>query len=666
MNPERQKEIFQSATDLLRKGDADAAERLCKSGLLEFPRDPNLMCLSGRALIMLGNYAEAEERVNTALTMYPEFSRPQVVRGELRLLQGRHDQAADAFRRAIELGDSDPATRIKLGRALALQGDRDGARQAIDETLRLDPQRKRLADGFELERAGQRQAAEDIYRDVLKGDPDNVDALRLLAGLATAQRQHRDAEILLRRALELAPDFGRAMANLVVNLVEQEKLDDALEYANRLTRIAADNADSFLLLGNALSAAGRYDDAIDAYRKSLGLQPDHPGSLSGLAHNLKTVGRQDEAIATYRKCIAANPYFTEPYWSLANLKTFRFTSDEVTAMEELGRHPNIPDDAVVHLCAALGFHYENVEDYDKAFACFERCNATRRKLEYYDPVETEFLHDRVVAVFDADFVQQAPAAQVSAAKPIFIVGLPRSGSTLLEQILASHSQVEGTHELSGLARVVREIPDRLRTREHFPDALSGVDAAGFAALGQAYLERTRQYRRGSPYFTDKNPNNFVHVGLVHLALPDAVIINARRHPLDSCLGCYKQLFAMGQAFSYDLEDIGEYYLQYNRLMQHWSKVLPGKVLDVHYEDVVTDVEGQVRRILEHCGLPFEEQCVRFHETERAVKTASSEQVRQPIYRSSVNLWRRYEKHLAPLISILEPVLRDLPEDARPR
>lgn len=633
--------------------------------MLEFPQDPNLMCLSGRALIMLCKYAEAEEQLNTAITMFPEFSRSHVVRGELRLAQGRHDQAADEFRRAVELGDTDPNTQIKLCRALTLKGDRAAAEEAVEESLRLDPSRKRLTEAFELEKTGRKKEAEKIYRDILKNDSENVDALRLLAGLATSQNEHRDAEILLKRALELTPDFGRAMADLIANQVEQEKIDEALEYGARLTRIGADNPDSYLLMGNAYSAAGRYEDAINAYKKALGLAAEHPGALSGLAHNLKTVGKQEEAIAIYRKCIAANPYFTEAYWSLANLKTFRFTDEEVRSMEKLLQEPNIPDNAQVHLCNALGFQYEYQQEYDQAFAHFEKGNTTKRKLEYYDAVETESLYDRIIEVFDQEFVNRAPAGKEFDVTPIFIIGLPRSGSTLLEQILASHSQVEGTHELSDLARVVREIPDRLKTRQHYPVALSGADAAFLAELGQAYLDRTQKYRSGNPYFTDKNPNNFIHVGLVHLALPGAVFINARRHPLDSCLGSFKQLFAKGQAFSYDFFDIGEYYLQYERLMEHWYSVLPGKLLDVRYEDVVADLETQVRRILDHCGLPFEEQCVRFHETERAVKTASSEQVRQPIYSSSVNLWRNYEWQLEPLIEILEPMLRELPEEDRP-
>ena len=641
------------------------AEQLCRNALLEFPDDASFLSLSGRALIMLGRYAEAEERLNSAITMFPEFPRPHVIRGEMRLIQGQFEQATQDFRRAVELGDNDPNTQLKLGKALMLQGDRDAAKLAIEELWRLDPQRKELADAFELEKTGNEAEAEKIYREILTRDPENVEAFRLLAGMATSQKQHRDAETLLKRALELAPDFGRALADLVVNQIEQEKIEDALDHANRLTRIGGDRPDSFLLIANAYAAAGRYLDAIDAYEKTLRMAPDYPGALSGLAHNLKTMGRQDEAIATYRRCIKSNPLFTEAYWSLANLKTFRFTDEEVQSMEKLLQHPDIPDDAQVHLCNALGLEHEGRKNFDQAFDYFQKCNVIRRPMEYYDPVATEDLHDRIIEVFDRDFVAQNGADRDFGISPIFIVGLPRSGSTLLEQILASHSLVEGTHELSDLGRVINKIPRILKNRNRFPRSLIGADADGFARLGEAYLERTSQYRSGNRFFTDKNPNNFTHVGLVHLILPDAKFINARRHPLDSCLGSFKQLFAKGQAFTYDLNELAEYYLQYYRMMDHWNDVLPGKVLDVQYEDVVRDLEPQVRRILEHCGLPFEEQCLRFHETDRAVKTASSEQVRQPIYSSSVNLWRNYEKHLQPTIDILAPILRKLPKADRP-
>ena len=397
----------------------------------------------------------------------------------------------------------------------------------------------------------------------------------------------------------------------------------------------------------------------------LAIDPGRSGALLTMAHHLKTVGRQQDAIDRYRQSLALQPDNGEAWWSLANLKTFRFSDAEIESMSaELGKS-DLPEESRLQIHNALGFAFEARQDFDRAFEHFAACNAIRRPKESYDPVDTESTHDRVIKLFDEDFLAQAGGGAVSPV-PIFVVGLPRSGSTLIEQILASHSRVEGTHELPDLSRVVRDLRRGAPAERRFPDSVAQLGAADWSRLGQDYLARTAQYRSaGSPCFIDKNPNNFVFAGLIRFALPNARIINACRHPLDSCLGTYKQLFASGQPFSYDLVELGEYYLQYRRLMEHWHRVMPGFVLDIHYEDVVADLEGQVRRLLAFCGLPFEPDCLRFHETQRAVKTASSEQVRQPIYSSSVNLWRNYEARLGELIEVLAPRLRELPPELQP-
>jgi hypothetical protein len=308
---------------------------------------------------------------------------------------------------------------------------------------------------------------------------------------------------------------------------------------------------------------------------------------------------------------------------------------------------------------------EGRKDYDRAFHHFEKCNEARRPLELYDPVDTESTYDRMIELFDPEFIASHSGNPETAVTPILVVGLPRSGSTLIEQILASHSRVDGTHELGDLVRAVQVIRKEHNRRGRFPEMLKNLSLEQWRRIGEEYLQRTEIHREGAPFFVDKNPNNFVYTGILKLAIPNAKIINARRHPMDSCLGSFKQLFASGQPFTYDMTELCEYYLQYQRLMDHWHEVLPGFVLDVQYEEVVADLETQVRRILDFCGLPFEEACLRFHETERAVKTASSEQVRQPIYSSSVNLWRKYEAHLGEMVHILKPLLKSLPAEDRP-
>ena len=420
-----------------------------------------------------------------------------------------------------------------------------------------------------------------------------------------------------------------------------------------------------MLYAGIIGSAGRHEAAIIAYEKAIKLSPQKAGAFSSMAHHLKTIGRQDEAIAAYRHSIAIKPDHTESYWSLVNLKTFQFKDEEIDTMQALLLKKDLSDESRVHLHNALGLEYESRKEYQKSFDNMTKCNQLRRKAESYDPVETELLHQKIITIFNAGFFEQ-DAADVSDVSPIFIVGLPRSGSTLLEQILASHTQVEGTYELSDLSRTMQSVRrQNPRGKKSFPESLEHFNLQQWVAIGQGYLESTQKYRTDRAFFVDKNPNNFTFIGALKLALPNAKIINARRHPLDSCYGSYKQLFASGQSFSYDLVELGEYYLQYQNLMEYWHQVLPNFILDVHYENVVNDLETEVERILDFCGLPFEEHCLRFHETERAVKTASSEQVRQPLYSSSVNLWRNYENNLGDLIEILKPLLIQLPKSEQP-
>ena len=335
-------------------------------------------------------------------------------------------------------------------------------------------------------------------------------------------------------------------------------------------------------------------------------------------------------------------------------------------MESRLEEDELADVSRTQIHNALGLEYEGQKDYARAFENFEKCNMVQRKLESYDPVDTETNYERTIELFNDEFLHKNTGVKESEVTPIFVVGLPRSGSTLIEQILASHSQVDATHELGDLMRVLQAVHRKSRKKgDKFPNSLAGISRDEWADIGTEYLNRTAVFRDKAPYFVDKNPNNFPFAGFLKIAIPNAKIIDARRHPLDSCFGSYKQLFASGQRFSYDMSEIGEYYLQYRRLMEHWHKIMPGYVLDVQYETVVADLESQVRRILEFCELPFEENCLRFHETERAVRTASSEQVRRPIYASSVNLWRNYEENLETLVHILPPILEALAVQDRP-
>jgi len=383
--------------------------------------------------------------------------------------------------------------------------------------------------------------------------------------------------------------------------------------------------------------------------------------LLGLGHMLKTVGRQEEAVAAYRDCIRLKPGNGEIYWSLANLKTYRLSDEDIRAMEAQVERKDEDEDfnsqSRVNFLFALAKAHEDRGNFDRAWQYYRDGNTTQRMEENYDPVRTEVMNDELIRTFDREFLERHAGQGHPSAEPIFIVGLPRSGSTLLEQILASHSMVEGTAELPYAGVVANSINRNRADGVTYPHAARDLSGEDFHRLGQDYLDLARIHRtEGKPRFIDKMPNNFPAIGLLHLILPNAKIIDARRYPLDSCLSCYRQLFAKGQNFTYDLTDIGEYFLQYQRMMDYWHEVLPGRCLTVQYEDMVTDFENQVRRLLAYCELPWEESCSRFYETDRPVRTASSEQVRQPVYTRSIHFWRNHESQLGELKQVLEPAL----------
>ena len=656
---------FERAATFLRSGDVATAERLCRVALEGHPRDANLLCLLGATLIKQNDPMQAEAHLKLASTLVPEFAAAHEGLAEALIMQGRLQESLESLQRAQGLEPDRASVQLKLGKVLAALGRGSDADQAFEASFRLTPNREALIRGLELQRGGDLRGAERIYREVLLRDSDDVDALRLLAGVAMNARQWSDAEVLLGRALQIAPEFCQGWMDLGLAQQEQDKLSEAELSYRRAARLEPHRAQPYVAIGTTLAMVGRHEDSLTELNEAIRRDEYNPYALTAKGHVLKTIGEQEDAIAAYRQCIASHPQHGEAYWSLANLKTFRFDDSEIAAMREcLGSAPLNPDQRV-NLLFALATALDGLGAYDEAFGFFREGNEMRRKRETYDPVQTEMVHDQLIEVFSREFLQERAGRGHADPAPIFIVGLPRSGSTLIEQILASHSEVDGTHELPELSQVARSTGRNRLDRLSYPRSVRDLSDEQLHDLGAQYLERTRRYRRKAPSFTDKMPNNFPHVGLLSLILPNARIINAKRHPLDSCLGSYKQLFARGQPFTYDLFELGEYYRQYQRLMDHWHSVLPGRVLDVQYEELVADPDGQVRRLLEYCRLPWEDGCLRFHENRRAVRTASSEQVRQPIYTAAVQRWRDYETHLGPLIDVLAPLLRRLPIDWQP-
>jgi len=580
--------------------------------------------------------------------------------------KGELPEAVDAFHRALKLDPKRQAARMKLGQVLMLLGRTDEAEALKAEFIDLDQDNQDIARAAELETEEKYAEAEKIYRQILTRHPDNVSAMRLWARLGSQRERYAEAELILLEAVKVAPGFARAWTDLCKAQFEQEKHAETIDSAKRLIKLNPRLPDGHVWLAAAAAATGRHKEAIEAFDNALEIAPQHVGALCGKGNACRTFGDQDAAIAAFRRCIEVNPLHAEAYWSLANMKTFRFEDHEVDAMLALIDDEQIPLEGQVQLNNALGLEFDGRKEYDRAFEFIDQGNRLRRGQEFYDRVENEERADLTIEAYSRQFLEETAGHGNPDPAPIFIVGLPRSGSTLLEQILSSHSKVDGTHELAELGKIIRANKKLTGPRLRYPLSIENIETDEFASLGSEYIENTRRFRGDRPFFTDKNPNNFAHVGLLHLILPNAKIINAKRHPLDSCFGSYKQLFAQGQPFTYDLVELGEYYVQYQRLMDHWHDVLPGNVLDVQYEDVVRDLEGQVRRILDYCELDWEESCLRYHETDRSVKTASSEQVRQPIYRGSVNKWRHYESHLGALIETLEPLLKQLPQADRPR
>ena len=615
---------------------------------------------------MQSRLAEAEQVLRGALALRPDFPPLHEDLGGVLAMQRRFDEAATTLSAAIRLDPGLPLARKRLAQALAALGRGAEADAALEAWFEQDAGRAQVAIALEHLRAGRKDDAISTLRKSLREDPDNVDALHTLAQAYWAdEKRVSDIEALLRRATELAPALVPAWIMLGLLLHESERPEEAIEAYQRVVDIEPDHASAWSGLGVAYAQIGDMEKSGSAYARSLALQPGIPGVHMSYAHVLKALGHQQEALREYRAAIALKPDFGEVYWSMANLKVFRFEPSEVAAMHEQVQRTDLSASADVHFRFALGKAFEDAGDYDRAWEFYRTGNERQRPLVSFDPVGFEARNKEIAEVFTREFLERHAGRGFDSGAPIFIVGLPRSGSTLIEQVLASHSQVEGTLELPTLGEIAVSVGRYRRDRKEYPEAVRELRGLDFRAYGKQYIDETRIYRTtDKPRYTDKLPNNFSHIGFAHLILPNAKIINARRHPLDSILGSYKQLFGKGQHFTYDMYELVLYYRQYHEIMGHWHRVLPGKVLDVHYEETVGDFEAQVRRILHHCGLPFEEACLDFHRTERAVRTASSEQVRQPLYTRALGTWRRYEKHLRPWQEDLADIIAELPERVR--
>ena len=499
--------------------------------------------------------------------------------------------------------------------------------------------------------------AEPLLRQHLKDDPFDAAAIRMLAELAGRVGRFKDAENLLRRAVEIAPNFVAARSNLALVLYRQNRVAEALEELEQVSAIDPENLSSANLKAAAYGRIGDYEEALSLYRMVLDRFDGHPRIWLSYGHVLKTVGQADDSIAAYRRAIALAPHFGEAWWSLANMKTLRFTDDDLLQMEAGVAAADISEDDRLHLHFALGKATEDRREAERAFGHYKAGNAIRAKQLGYQADSTSQMVAAMRNTFTPEFYAARQSWGCAAEDPIFIIGLPRAGSTLIEQILSSHSRVEGTMELPDLPAIAAQ----LGSVQNWAQDLAGLTPDAVCALGESYLERTRIVRKtDSPLFIDKLPNNWAYVGLIHLILPNARIIDARRHPMACCFSNFKQHFARGQSFTYGLTDIGLYYRDYVTLMAHFDQVLPGRIVRVFHENMVDDSDGEIRRLLDVLGLPFEDACLRFWENDRAVRTASSEQVRRPIFRDGMDQWTHFAPWLGELEAALGPVLTHYP------
>jgi tetratricopeptide (TPR) repeat protein len=642
------------AQALMRAGDFAGALAALADALRTDPEDGEASYLSAVCLRYQQRFEEAREALGELLAQEPGNGRALQECGHLARDQGRREEAIHYYGQAIQ---ANPALIASYQQRVALLEDTGRAAEAAlteAQLARLQRLPQPLIAITDLLAQGRVLRAEALCRQFLQQTPHHPEAMRLLADIGVRLGALEEAQFLLESACELQPDDPLLRIDLIRTLSKRQRFAESLAAASALVAQDPDNLQYRSLQAIEELQNGNYDAAIAGFDGILARLPDDPATLTSRGHALKTCGRSGDAIASYRKAAESTGH-GEAWYALANLKTYRFSTEQLDRMLARANVPDAPLMERIYLAFALGKAHEDSGDFEQAFAHYARGNALKRaQLRYRAETFTAEV-DAQCRVMDPELFRQHRGGGCRARDPIFIVGMPRAGSTLLEQILAAHSQVQGTRELPNILSLAQ----RLRRRRNsagdvpgYPDVVRDLDAQMLRELGEEYLEQTRIHRDGTPLFIDKMPNNFRHIGLIHLILPNAKIIDARREAMACCFSNFQQLFAEGQEFSYDLDDLGHYYRDYLRLMDHWDAVLPGQVHRVQHEKLLDDFEGELRGLLAYLELPFEERCLRYYESDRAVRTPSSEQVRQPLYRDAMDKWQNYAPWLQPLTDAL--------------
>ncbi|MGF1463214.1 MAG: sulfotransferase [Maricaulaceae bacterium] len=651
-------DAVRTAQTALMEGRAEAALAILAPALAAYPDHIDALYAQAVAQRYTRQFDGAKHTLDQLKAQAPDLGRAHQEDGHRLYDQGDADGAVQAYARATAVNPALEASWRRLAELHERAGRSPQARAATAQAEHIAGWPREVTAAWTLLYDGKPLKAERLIRGFLQSHPKHIDAMRLLAEIGVRLGVLEDAEFVLESAVAFEPNHVQARLDYIQVLRKRQKFEAALSQAQYLYDQNPNHPRFQSQLAIEALQVGDFDRALGLFDQVLAQVPNDPATLTSRGHALKTYGRQDDAVASYRAAIAAKPDHGDAYSSLANLKTYRFTDAELGALKAQEARADLAPSDRIHLSFALGKALEDAGEPDAAFAAFTRGNALKKATSRYNADHmTEELQAQA-SVCTAELFESRKAVGCPAPDPIFIVGLPRAGSTLIEQILASHPDVDGTLELPHILALSQKLRrrERITAQSAYPQILHTMSEDALRELGEGYIRDTRLHRGEAKFFTDKMPNNFRHIGLIALILPKAKIIDARRHPLACCWSGFKQLFAEGQEFSYSLEDIGRYYRDYVALMDHWDQVLPGRVLRVYHEDVVADLETQVHRLLDFCGLAFDPRCLDFHKTQRSVRTASSEQVREPINAKGLEVWRAYDPHLAPLKKALGPAL----------
>ena len=547
---------------------------------------------------------------------------------------------------------SDLGALKHLSNLLVKQDKSDEADELIKNFFENNEDYGLLYKGVRHLHASRYRKAEDAFKKVLIEDGNNIDALRFMGILAFKSGNHDIAEAMLTKALKLDPTYSLAWANLAQVFSVTGQLDKAKKSFKNILNMTPKNGLIWAEYGTVLTKLANYKEGRDAYLKALEFKPDSPRVHLSLGHVYKTMGEIDNSIDSYKNTILQNNLSGEAYWSLANLKTYSFSENEIKDMEETLKG-DMSDIERSQMYFALGKAYEVKKDFDKSFKNYYEGNKVKKGLIKYSSNDTTDNTKRILDFFNQENIQKLAKSSTKDRDPIFVLGMPRSGSTLVDQIISSHSKVDGTQELPNIIKIAAEL--NTNNQNNYPEVLKELDDSKLSNLGKDYISETAWARDSAPFFIDKMPNNFIHIGLIKTILPNAKIIDTRRDPMDTCFSCFKQFFARGQLFTYSLEDLGNYYTDYIRAMNHWHNVYGKDIYTIHYDNVINETEETIRELIDYCELPFEKECLEFYNSSRPVKTPSAEQVRQPIYKSGLNYWKNYEKHLLPLKKIIDEI-----------